>query len=38
MKQAKLAYLDIIQILFLHGLELRDARRDAGQVVLHGFF
>ena len=32
------AYLDIVQVLFVHGLELRDAGRDTVQVMLHGIF
>lgn len=32
------AYLDIVQVLLLHGLKLRDARRDTVQVMLHGIF
>jgi hypothetical protein len=38
MEEAKLSYLDIVQILFLHGLELGNARRDAVQVMFHGIF
>jgi len=25
---------DVVQVLFFHGLELRNARRDAGQIML----
>lgn len=34
----RLAYFDVIQILLLHRLELRDSRRDARQIMLHCIF
>jgi hypothetical protein len=38
MEEAKLSYLDIVQVLFFHSLKLGNAGRDAIQIMLHSIF